>query len=134
MNHRPELISRRGLLRLTLISPLAAAIFPSIRRAQTELVDRLDRQVFLRAPFRIIPSDDTAQIDRLKLIREWNGAFCRSSLTNAGNKSARIKEIILFDVPNSLPGETRLYGEGFQMLSQTLGRSRHPLISAHTPM
>jgi len=121
MNHRPELISRRGLLRLTLISPLAAAIFPSIRRAQTELVDRLDRQVFLRAPFRIIPSDDTAQIDRLKLIREWNGAFCRSSLTNAGNKSARIKEIILFDVPNSLPGETRLYGEGFQMLSQTAG-------------
>lgn len=133
MNHKPELISRRGLLRLTLISPLAAAIFPSISSAQTAVTDRLDKQVFLKAPFRVIPSDETAHIDKLKLVREWKGAFCRSSLTNTGNKSARIKEIILFDIPNSLPGETRLYGEGFQMLSQTAGTLAKPIdLGSHT--
>jgi alpha-galactosidase len=31
----------------------------------------------------------------------------------------RIKEIVLFDVEHTLPAATRLYGEGFEMRSQT---------------
>ena len=34
---------------------------------------------------------------------------------------SRIREVVLFDVVHGLPAETALYGEGFQMLSQTGG-------------
>ena len=39
----------------------------------------------------------------------------------------RIKHIVLFDVAHSLPRDTALYGEGFQMLTQTGGTLGQPL-------
>ncbi len=39
----------------------------------------------------------------------------------------RIKHIVLFDVAHALPGETALYGEGFQMLTQTGGTLSQPV-------
>ena len=35
-------------------------------------------------------------------------------------------EVVLFDVPHALPPETHVYGEGFQMLSQTGGTIGQP--------
>jgi alpha-galactosidase len=55
------------------------------------------------------------------VVREWDGDLCRSRLLNAGPRPVRIREVVLFDVVHGLPPETALYGEGFQMLSQTGG-------------
>src|SRR5436190_3424593 len=125
MHHKPELITRRDLLRLTLVSPLAAAVLPAFSGAQTR-VTKLNQRVFLESPFKIIPSDEARPIDNLRVIREWRGSFCRSRIANTGSQSVKVKEIVLFDIPHSIPDQTRLYGEGFQMLSQTGGTIGNP--------
>jgi alpha-galactosidase len=86
----------------------------------------LNKQVFINAPSKIIPVDTAQDISKLKLNRQWQGTICRSSLVNNGQENVRIKEIVLFDIPHDLPPETRLYGEGFQMLSQTGGTLGKP--------
>jgi alpha-galactosidase len=63
----------------------------------------------------------------VKLIRDWKGAFCRARLTNKGRQSARVKEVQLFDLALPLGPSASLYGEGFQMLSQTGGTLGQPL-------
>ena len=127
MKHRADKISRRDLLRLTLVSPLAAAVLPSGASARDSKVTRLDRQVIINSPSRIIPLDRSQNTDAVKLTREWNGDLCRSSIRNIGNAPLRLKEIVLFEIEHSLPLETRLYGEGFQMLSQTGGTLASPV-------
>jgi alpha-galactosidase len=62
----------------------------------------------------------------LKLTRNWSGNLCRSRLTNAGPAPVRAQQIVLFDISHTLPPETRLYGESFQMLSQTTGTLGEP--------
>jgi alpha-galactosidase len=57
----------------------------------------------------------------MRLTRVWDGPLCRSRLVNTGRQPVRLKEVVLFDVEHALPPETKLYGEGFQMLSQTGG-------------
>jgi alpha-galactosidase len=123
MNREKNKITRRDLLRLALISPLATvAVVPCISAlAQSGKINRLDKPVFVNAPGKIIPVDNAADISKLKLNRGWQGAICRSSLVNNGQNPVRVKEIVLFDILHDLPPETRFYGEGFQMLSQTGG-------------
>ena len=62
----------------------------------------------------------------LKLTRAWSGSLCRSRLINTGKSPVQVKEIVLFDIAHHLPPETRLYGESFQMLSQTVGTLGEP--------
>jgi alpha-galactosidase len=126
MNSEKKKITRRTLLRLALASPLATAILPAVNFGQNARVKQLNKQVFTGAPSKIIPVDENQDVSKLKLNRQWQGAICRSSLTNDGQNSVRVKEIILFDIPHELPPETRLYGEGFQMLSQTGGTLENP--------
>jgi alpha-galactosidase len=73
------------------------------------------------APWRVVLADDTLATQTIELTRQWNGTRCRSRLTNRGASPAAIKDIVLFDVKHALPPDTPLYGEGFQMLSQTGG-------------
>lgn len=127
MNYKPQSFTRRDLLRITLISPLAAAAFAGVTETRSPGIDKLTKQVFADAPFRIINIDGREAIGKLRLDREWKGDLCRATVTNKGDTPVRIKEIILFDVPNSLSGETGLYGEGFQMLSQTGGTLGKPV-------
>ncbi|MCW5978272.1 MAG: alpha-galactosidase [Bryobacteraceae bacterium] len=63
---------------------------------------------------------------KLELTREWAGSVCRSRLRNGGASAVRVKEVVLFQGPHELPPETRLYGEGFTMLSQTGGTLAAP--------
>jgi alpha-galactosidase len=76
------------------------------------------------APSKIVSSDPTGNI---KLTREWKSDLCSSKLTNNGEKPARIQEVVLFSIAHSLPADTRLYGESFQMLSQTVGTLGKPV-------
>ena len=53
--------------------------------------------------------------------RNWSGDICRSRLLNAGREAVRVREVVLFDLDLGLPESTTLYGESFQMLSQSGG-------------
>ncbi|PYQ40892.1 MAG: alpha-galactosidase, partial [Acidobacteria bacterium] len=65
-------------------------------------------------------------VSRVRLLRAWQGARCRARVRNAGPSVVTVAEVVLFDVPHSLPPETAIYGEGFQMLSQTGGTVGQP--------
>jgi alpha-galactosidase len=77
------------------------------------------------SPFHIV-ADDGADHAQLALDRKWSGDVCRSRLINRGARPARVREIVLFDVAHNFPGDTHLYGESFQMLSQTGGTLSNP--------
>ena len=60
--------------------------------------------------------------EQVRVDRRWKGNYCSTRLTNVGKKSVWLGNIILFDLDrHDLSPETTIYGEGFQMLSQTEG-------------
>jgi alpha-galactosidase len=65
-------------------------------------------------------------IDGVKLTQRWRGRVCESQLMNQTTQTKRIPEVVLLDLQLSYPPSTRLYGEGFQMLSQTGGTLSQP--------
>ena len=58
---------------------------------------------------------------KVHLVRQWQGPYCRLQVNNAGTEPVRIREVLLFEIEHGLSAETRVHGEGFQMLSQTGG-------------
>ena len=56
----------------------------------------------------------------------WHGDICQVRLKNTGSTTVRVQEVILFDLAHALAGETPIYAEGFQMLSQTAGTLAKP--------
>jgi len=66
-------------------------------------------------------------VSQLILTRPWRDRTVNASLVNRGRRPIRVKEVVLFDLVLGLPPETRLYGEGFQMLSQTGGTLAQPV-------
>lgn len=119
-------LTRREILSLSLAAPVLA-IFPGLTRAQRKSAKRFDRQSFIYARSVIVPLGDTSDATRVKVIRQWNGPICRSRLVNSGPESLKIKEVVLFDLALPLPAETRIYGEGFQMLTQSGGTLGKPV-------
>lgn len=63
---------------------------------------------------------------RTELIRQWEGNICRSFLVNSGKAAVVIREVRLFQGKVKLPGNTRFYGEGYNMLSQYEGTVEKP--------
>lgn len=107
-------LTRREALRLAAAAPLAAL---GAARAK-----HFDLRMLKQSRWRAVPASPA-----LKLTRTWDGPLLRARLVNAGREPVRIKEVVLLDVAHGLPPETRLYGEGFQMLSQTGGTLGKPL-------
>src|SRR5690606_28415552 len=58
--------------------------------------------------------------------RQWDGSLCRIRLDNTGSDDTRVARWVLFDGKLGLPLDTPLYGEGFQMLAQTMGSWQSP--------
>ncbi|MGE6132741.1 glycoside hydrolase family 36 protein [Aeromonas salmonicida] len=58
--------------------------------------------------------------------RQWDGSLCRVRLDNTGSDDTRVARWVLFDGKLGLPLDTPLYGEGFQMLAQTMGSWQSP--------
>ncbi len=69
---------------------------------------------------------DGGDSSALRLEPRWRGDLCRVRVTNRGQTPVRIREIVLFDFGHQLAGDTPIYGEGFQMLSQTAGTLAKP--------
>ena len=65
--------------------------------------------------------------DALKLISYRQGDFNHPRLNNTGRTAVHVKEVVLFRIVHDLPDDTRLYGESFQMLSQTAGTLGKPV-------
>lgn len=57
---------------------------------------------------------------------QWDGSLCRVRLDNTGSDDTRVARWVLFDGKLGLPLDTPLYGEGFQMLAQTMGSWQFP--------
>jgi alpha-galactosidase len=68
-----------------------------------------------------------ARVDTVALERDWTGSLCRSRIVNRSSRAVAIKQVVLFDVDLVMPSATALYGEGFQMLTQTGGTLAQPL-------
>ena len=86
----------------------------------------LDLGIFLKAPWQAVGVDGEP-LAHVQVSRSWRGSTCQSTASNTGRQPVRIKHIVLFDVAHSLPRDTALYGEGFQMLTQTGGTLGQPL-------
>jgi len=88
--------------------------------AALPLAQALPRRPLADAQGYVIGADGnrTAGID---LVRDWDGPICRARIINRTGRATPIKEVVLFDVELDMPPETALYGEGFQMLTQTGG-------------
>lgn len=63
----------------------------------------------------------------VRVEREWDNGLCRSRLINEGRETARVKEAVVLDRTLTLPPETKIYGEGFQMLTQNGGTLAKPV-------
>jgi len=88
--------------------------------AALPLVQALKRQSPRAARGWVVGADD-AVAATVELKREWEGSFCRSRIVNRAKRPVAVKQVVLFDVALSLPSSTAVYGEGFQMLTQTGG-------------
>jgi len=77
-------------------------------------------------PGAVVVGSADADASALKLDCRWAGSLCRPRLTNTGSKAVRVHEVRLFDLAHGLDGNTPIYGEGFQMLSQTAGTLEQP--------
>ena len=118
-------MTRREILALALASPVLSA-FPGLARSQGKRAKGLNRQSFIDAPSTVVPVGDSSGVGHIKVIRHWKGPICGSQLINQGPENVRVKEAVLFDLTLPLPADTRLYGEGFQMLTQTGGTLGQP--------
>lgn len=97
-------------------------------RPRTESKAKSFADALRSAPPRVVTTvGSSAGADAVKLLREWNGELCRSRLVNTGSQSVRIREVVLFSFKHDLARETTLYGESFQMLSQTAGTISKPV-------
>jgi alpha-galactosidase len=73
----------------------------------------------------------------LQILTTWaDGEMCngtqqrrlRAELRNTGREAIHVEAITLLHIPHVLPADkTALYGEGFQMLSQTEGTIQDPI-------
>ena len=93
--------------------------------AALPLAQALNRQPVRSLRGRVIGLDGSNAAG-VALTLDWRDAYCRSRITNRSGRTIRIKQVELFDVELAMPSETTLYGEGFQMLSQTGGTPGAP--------
>src|SRR5262249_18097199 len=56
-----------------------------------------------------------------------SGDLYSARLTNSGPTAVHVREVSLFRIAHTLPDATALYGESFQMLTQTAGTLGQPL-------
>ena len=111
-------MTRRELLQLAASAPALAF---AVRRAEGQELRGLTLDHFQQAPWRATVVTGAPTPPEVRLVRNWEAGRCRSSIVNKGSVPVALKDVTLFRVTHTLPAETPLYAEGFQMLSQTGG-------------
>jgi alpha-galactosidase len=121
----PAMLGRRAFLCFALA--LVVGLLSTAASAALEPALTLD--ALKRAPTKVVTAEDAEAPPEVKVACAWSGPLCRTRIVNEGKKPVRVKEIVLFDVPNAFPPQTRLYGEGFTMQSLTTGTLDKPVES-----
>lgn len=116
----PSWISQRVQCRRSL--PPVRTISYGARR----FLRRVSRQIFFR--FRTAGADP----DALELLENRSGAFRSFRIVNRGDGPCRIREAVVLSLPHTFPADTRIYGEGFNMLSQYRGTLEEIEATAYT--
>lgn len=79
------------------------------------------------AKCRVVLADGASAPGKVVTIgRVWKNDVCQLSIKNISASPLAIKEVVVFDLQHDLAGTTPVYGEGFQMLSQTGGTLATP--------
>ena len=94
--------------------------------AALPVVHALQGRTVVETPGRVVGVDGTTA-GGVDLAREWRGPLCRARIANRSGRAVRIKEVVILDIDLQMPPATALYGEGFQMLSQTGGTLGAPV-------
>ncbi len=71
--------------------------------------------------------DGSPSPSTLSVTSMHTGELLHYQLHNAGLRAVRVRSVRLFSLPHTFPPETKIYGEGFQMLSQTGGTLAEPI-------
>jgi alpha-galactosidase len=115
-------LSRRELLGTALALPLLRAFG---QRADRDLPTLPDIR---KAPYRVVGGPGA---ERLQVTREWTNPeqmICASRINNPTDLPVTVKEVVLFELSlRTVAQDAMLYGEGFQMLSQTAGTVGAPV-------
>jgi len=69
---------------------------------------------------------DGSLSSKVKVHRKWTGNNCKISITNTSSSAVKLREVVLFSADKLFAGSTSIYGEGFQLLSQTGGTLAQP--------
>ncbi|WP_404835119.1 glycoside hydrolase family 36 protein [Aeromonas media] len=77
------------------------------------------------ARLRQLPADP-ALPPQLLQTRQWDGPLCRVRLDNTGSSPEAVRHWRLFEGALGLSPDAAIYGEGFQMLAQTMGSWQAP--------
>ena len=103
---------------------MGASAFAADETKPADLVERI------RAAQPVAVAVDPAQspVLRVEVVRETQaaGKLATVRVTNTGRDAVAVREIVLFDIAHGLAADTRMYGEGLQMLAQTAGTIAAP--------
>ncbi|MEG3026987.1 MAG: alpha-galactosidase, partial [Aeromonas sp.] len=69
---------------------------------------------------------DPALAPQLLQTPAWDGPLCRVRLDNVGHAPQAVRDWLLFDGDLGIDPAAAIYGEGFQMLAQTMGTWQAP--------
>ena len=61
------------------------------------------------------------------LEQQWEGPFLRSRIANHGRSPLVVNDVVIHEQAAAFPDDAALYGEGFQMLTQTAGTIAAPI-------
>jgi alpha-galactosidase len=75
----------------------------------------------------VVPVDPAASLADVRLERDGGPRRWHPRVVNHGKRAVRVREVVVFSLPHELPADTQLYGESFQMLSQTTGTVGKPI-------
>jgi len=59
--------------------------------------------------------------EKVRVRLRWQGPECHPLVTNLTRDTLRLREVVLLEYRHNLPHESLVYGESFQMLTQTVG-------------
>jgi alpha-galactosidase len=69
---------------------------------------------------------DGQPLDGVEVTSDTSGPFVRPRVVNRRDVAVSVKEVVVLDEAVQVPASTAIYGEGFQMLTQTAGTIASP--------
>ncbi len=85
------------------------------------------RKLIEESPAQVLSLEGNPLPATVSLTRRWEGNLCLATLENRGTETVHVGSVVLSEFAHKLKPDTRIYGEGFTMLSQTGGTLAQPV-------